>query len=60
MATRVDGVPRRGFNTPSRKLELYSETLAEWGWDEMATPTYARSHVHHSLMDHERGEYVLL
>ena len=51
---------RRGFNTPSRKLELYSETLAEWGWEELATPTYARTHVHHSLIDHERGEYVLV
>jgi anaerobic selenocysteine-containing dehydrogenase len=60
VATMVDGVPRRGFNTPSRKLELYSETLADWGWPEMAAPTYARSHVHHSLIDHERGEYVLL
>jgi hypothetical protein len=56
----VDGKPRRGFNTPSRKLDLYSETLAEWGWDEMATPTYAPMHVHHSLIDHERGEYVLV
>ena len=46
--------PRRGFNTPSRKLELYSETLAEWGWPEFATPTYARTHVHHSLIDHDQ------
>jgi hypothetical protein len=60
IAAVVDGVARRGFNTPSRKLELYSETMAEWGWRELATPTYARSHVHHSLIDHERGEYVLL
>jgi anaerobic selenocysteine-containing dehydrogenase len=60
VATVVDGVARRGFNTPSRKLELYSETLAEWGWEELATPTYARTHVHHSLIDHDRGEYVLV
>jgi anaerobic selenocysteine-containing dehydrogenase len=60
VATVVDGVPRRGFNSPSRKLELYSETLAEWGWPEFATPAYARSHVHHSLIDHAQGEYVLL
>jgi anaerobic selenocysteine-containing dehydrogenase len=60
VATVVDGVARHGFNTPSRKLELYSETLAEWGWEELATPTYARTHVHHSLIDHERGEYVLV
>ncbi|MDP9116979.1 MAG: molybdopterin-dependent oxidoreductase, partial [Actinomycetota bacterium] len=60
IATLVDGVARRGFNSPSRKLELYSETLAEWGWPEFATPAYARSHVHHSLIDHQQGEYVLL
>ena len=60
IATMVDGVPRKGFNTPSRKLELYSETLAEWGWERQATPAYARSHVHPSLIDHAAGEYVLL
>lgn len=60
VAAVVDGVQRRGFNTPSRKLELYSETLAEWGWPEHATPAYHRSHVHPSLIDHAAGEYVLL
>jgi Molybdopterin oxidoreductase Fe4S4 domain len=38
IAALVDGLPRRGFNTPSRKLELYSETLAEWGWEELRRP----------------------
>ena len=52
--------PRRGFNSPSRKLELYSETLEEWGWPDMATPHHRRSHVHPSLIDHAQGEYVLL
>jgi anaerobic selenocysteine-containing dehydrogenase len=28
-----DGIARHGFNTPSGKLELYSETLAEYGWE---------------------------
>jgi anaerobic selenocysteine-containing dehydrogenase len=60
VAAMVDGVARRGFNTPSRKLELYSETLAEWGWPEHATPAYVRSHVHHSLIDHAAGQYLLL
>ncbi len=60
VAAQVDGVPRRGFNTPSRKLELFQPELAEWGWPEHATPAYFRSHIHHSLIDHERGEYVLL
>ena len=60
LAAVVDGLERRGFNTPSRKLELFSETLVEWGWPEMAVPDYVPSHVHHSLIDHERGEYVLV
>ncbi len=60
IAAVIDGVPRRGFNTPTRKLELLQPELTEWGWPEMATPHYLRSHVHHSLIDHDRGQYVLL
>src|SRR5262249_40926933 len=54
IAAVVDGVPRQGFNTPSRKLELYSQTLAEWGWPEHATPAYVRSHVSRTVIDHGR------
>jgi anaerobic selenocysteine-containing dehydrogenase len=36
----------RGFPTPSGKLEFYSPTLAQWGWNEVAVPTYMHSHVH--------------
>lgn len=60
IAAMVDGVPRRGFNSPSRKLELLQSELIDWGWPEMATPHHVPSHVHHSLIDHDRGEYVLL
>jgi anaerobic selenocysteine-containing dehydrogenase len=42
----VDGVVRRGFPTPSGKLEFYSRTLAAWGWAAQAVPGYLRSHVH--------------
>ncbi|MCI2976501.1 MAG: molybdopterin-dependent oxidoreductase [Ferrimicrobium sp.] len=42
----VDGVVRRGFPTPSGKLEFYSTTLADWGWSDYALPTYIKSHVH--------------
>ncbi|WP_298208682.1 molybdopterin-dependent oxidoreductase [Ferrimicrobium sp.] len=42
----VDGAVRRGFPTPSGRLEFYSTTLADWGWKEYATPTYIKSHVH--------------
>ena len=42
----VDGTVRRGFPTPSGRLEFYSSTLAAWGWPEHALPGYIRSHVH--------------
>src|SRR5436190_21496466 len=37
---------KRGFPTPSGKLEFYSQTMNEWGWHEYALPTYFKSHVH--------------
>jgi anaerobic selenocysteine-containing dehydrogenase len=42
----VDGVVRRGFPTPSGRLEFFSPTLWDWGWHESAVPDYPRSHVH--------------
>ncbi|MDA8315519.1 MAG: molybdopterin-dependent oxidoreductase [Actinomycetota bacterium] len=56
----VDGDPvvRRGFPTPSGRLEFYSSTLAQWGWPEHALPGYIRSHVHPSAL--EPGELVLM
>jgi anaerobic selenocysteine-containing dehydrogenase len=56
----VDGVARRGFPTPSRKLEFFSRTLKDWKWPEYAVPNYIRSHVHWSHIDRARGEMVLL
>ena len=46
----VDGEVRRGFPTPSGRLEFYSSTLAAWGWPEHAVPGYIRSHVHPANM----------
>jgi anaerobic selenocysteine-containing dehydrogenase len=34
-----------GYNTPSRKLELFSRTMVEWKWPEQALPGYLGSHV---------------
>ena len=48
VGVRVGDRLLRGFDTPSRKLEFYSPTLAAWGWPEYALPTYIRSHVHRS------------
>ena len=41
----VDGKPVVGYNTPSRKLELFSKTMADWKWPEFALPEYYRSHI---------------
>ncbi|MDE0516604.1 MAG: formate dehydrogenase, partial [Acidimicrobiaceae bacterium] len=59
-AVEVDGIAREGFPTPSRKLELYSQTLADWGWPEYATPAWIPSHVHWEDLDLEADERILL
>ncbi len=59
-AVDVDGVARAGFPTPSRKLELFSNTLADWGWPEQATPGWIPSHVHWEQLDLDGDERILL
>jgi anaerobic selenocysteine-containing dehydrogenase len=54
----VDGTVRRGFPTPSGRLEFWSSTLADWGWPEHALPGYIKSHVHPSVL--APGQLVLL
>jgi anaerobic selenocysteine-containing dehydrogenase len=49
-----------GFNTPSKKLEFYSPTLASWGWPEHAIPRYVPGHVHWRDLKREDGEFDLL
>jgi anaerobic selenocysteine-containing dehydrogenase len=56
----ADGSRTAGWLTPSRKLEVYSETMRDWGWEEQATPGYIRSHVHHSDIDLDAGDLVLV
>ena len=52
-AVEVDGELKEGFLTPSKKLELFSTTLKEWGWPEYATPKWIPSHVHWEDLDME-------
>jgi anaerobic selenocysteine-containing dehydrogenase len=54
----VDGTIRRGFPTPSGRLEFYSRTLKEWGWPDSALPGYIKSHVHPERL--EPGQMVLI
>jgi anaerobic selenocysteine-containing dehydrogenase len=58
----VDGAPRVGFTTPSRKLELLSATLIDWGWSEpeYTVPWPLDSHVAPSAIDRAKGEMLLL
>jgi anaerobic selenocysteine-containing dehydrogenase len=59
VGVQVDGQPRVGFKTPSRRLELLSETMVHWGWPEHALPGYIESHVHRRKLAAE-GEYCLV
>ena len=56
----ADGKCMRGFPTRSKKLELYSDTMTEWGWPEYATPTYLHSHIDEQHLDRAGGEMVLV
>jgi anaerobic selenocysteine-containing dehydrogenase len=50
----VDGTVVKGFPTPSGRLEFWSRTLHDWGWPELAMPTYIKSHVHRQNMDDDQ------
>ena len=52
----VEGAAVVGYNTPSRKLELFSKTLADWRWPEFALPEYYRSHIHRSAQTASMGK----
>src|SRR6185503_18371928 len=58
----VDGVSRRGQRTPSKKLEFFSPTMRDWGWNELqyVVPWPLRSHVHPDEIDRAKGEMLLL
>jgi anaerobic selenocysteine-containing dehydrogenase len=56
----VEGAPRAGFATPTKRLEIYSKTMVEWGWPEYALPAYIESHIHRKHMDVAKGEYALI
>ncbi|MGB8995909.1 MAG: molybdopterin dinucleotide binding domain-containing protein, partial [Pseudonocardiaceae bacterium] len=55
-----DGTVSAGWLTPSRKLEVYSTAMRDWGWEQHATPGYIRSHVARSEIDLDAGELVLM
>ncbi|MDH3754451.1 MAG: molybdopterin-dependent oxidoreductase [Acidimicrobiia bacterium] len=56
----IEGEPKFGWPTPSRKLEFYSSTMRDWGWDEYTMPTFIKSHVHWQDLDLANDERILL
>ncbi len=58
----IDGKPKVGVNTPSRKFEFFSHTLYEWGWPEKeyTIPWPLKSHVHPDKIRRQKGEMLLL
>jgi anaerobic selenocysteine-containing dehydrogenase len=55
-----DGTRTQGWLTPSRKLEIYSTAMRDWGWPEHAVPDAIESHVSRRRIDLEAGERVLV
>ncbi len=55
-----DGTTRHGFRSPSKKMEWWSKTMHQWGWEEEAIPTYLRSHVNWRELDLDGNERILL
>ncbi|MCB0075443.1 MAG: hypothetical protein KDE20_28515, partial [Caldilineaceae bacterium] len=55
-----DGSKVFGWLSPSRKLEIFSTTLADWGWPEHAMPNYFESHVSARNIDRGNDEFVLM
>jgi anaerobic selenocysteine-containing dehydrogenase len=58
VGVNIDGTFKRGFPTPSGRLEFFSRTLADWGWREVAIPTYIRSHVHPENMASDQSVLI--
>ncbi|MCG3207503.1 MAG: Nitrate reductase [Anaerolineae bacterium] len=58
----VDGQPKVGFGTLSRKLEFFQPLLPDWGWPEIeyTIPHYIKSHVHPDKIDRGSGAMLLL
>jgi anaerobic selenocysteine-containing dehydrogenase len=56
----IDGKRLTGFNTPSKKLEFFSPTLAAWGWPEHAIPRYVPGHVYWRDLNRANNEFDLL
>lgn len=60
VGAEVAGKSCVGFPTPSRKQEIYSQTMVDWKWPEYRLPAYIKSHIHQEKMDRSKNEFVLV
>ncbi|MFW2339767.1 MAG: molybdopterin-dependent oxidoreductase [Acidimicrobiia bacterium] len=60
VGVRVQNDTVTGFKSPSKKLEWWSKTMHEWGWEAEAIPTYLKTHVYWRDMDMAGNERILL
>jgi anaerobic selenocysteine-containing dehydrogenase len=49
-----------GFATPSRRQEIFSQTMLDWRWPEYAIPGYAPGHIDWRGLDPAKGELLLI
>ena len=58
----IEGTKRKGFPTPSKRLEFFSKTMFDWGWKDkrFVIPWTLKSHVHPDFIDRDKGEMLLL
>ncbi|MGC8474325.1 MAG: molybdopterin dinucleotide binding domain-containing protein, partial [Candidatus Dormibacteria bacterium] len=55
-----DGSVTQGWLTPSRRLEVYSTSMRDFGFADQAVPGYIESHVSRRRIDQAAGELVLV
>ncbi|MFQ5627313.1 MAG: molybdopterin-dependent oxidoreductase [bacterium] len=60
LGVQVNGETYAGFPTPSRKQELFSQTMDDWGWPEYDLPVYIKSHIHEENLDRNKGDFPLV
>jgi anaerobic selenocysteine-containing dehydrogenase len=56
----AEGEKRVGLATPSRRFELFSQTMVEWKWPEYALPAYIKSHIARDRIEAQKSEFVLV
>lgn len=56
----INGNPVEGFHSPSRKQEIFSQTMIDWKWPEYRLPGYIKSHIHESKLKKSNDEMALL